>query len=377
MRICYLSASEIPSRSANSVHVMKMCDAFKSQGHNIELYARKGDPTKNGDPFTSYGTKNTFPIHFFTWPKPRVLGPIFYVLRAFFHLLRSPAPDLFYSRYIYLIYLASFLKIPCIYEAHVFPADPFQRLAEILFMRRRTFRRLVVISNALKKDYLANFSALQPKMVVVAHDGADIPPEKESEPPINKTDREQDTLRVGYVGQLYPGRGMDIIEQLAPRFPELEFHVVGGREEDVRYWKERAVFSNLFLHGYVKHGDIGAYYRNFHVALVPYQARVTLEGGKGNTVRWTSPLKIFEYMAYGKAIISSDLPVLREILKNRENALLVPPADVEGWACALEELTRNRELMRDLGTAARKLLEEEYTWEKRVVRVLRGNHEDA
>jgi glycosyltransferase involved in cell wall biosynthesis len=75
-------------------------------------------------------------------------------------------------------------------------------------------------------------------------------------------------------------------------------------------------------------------------------------------------------MAYGKAIIASDLPVLREVLKNGENALLVPPEDLEGWARALEELIGNRALMCRLGRAARNLLEEVYIWEKRVVRVL-------
>ena len=370
MRICYLSASEIPSRTANSVHVMKMCDAFTSQGHDVELYARKGEPVKNADPFSRYGARSAFPIHFFAWPKMRVMGPMIYVLRVFFYLLRSPAPDLFYSRYIYLIYLASFLKIPCIYEAHVFPASPVQRLAEILFMRRRTFHRLVVISDALKKDYLEACSALQPGMVVVAHDGGDIPPENGSDSFRGETGKEQDKLRIGYVGQLYPGRGMEIIEQLASRFPELEFHVVGGRDEDVRYWRERAVFSNLFLHGYVNHGDIGKHYRNFQIALVPYQARVTLEGGKGDTSRWTSPLKVFEYMAYGKAIIASDLPVLREVLQNGVTAVMVPPEDINAWAVALKDLVKDGELMARLGLAARRLLEEEYTWDRRVVRVL-------
>jgi glycosyltransferase involved in cell wall biosynthesis len=374
MKICYLSASEIPSRSANSVHVMKMCDAFSSGGHDVELVARKGEPMKNGNPFSRYGVKNAFPIHFFVWPKIRVLGPVIYVLRAFFQLLRSPAPDLFYSRYIYLVYLASFLKIPCIYEAHVFPGNPAQRLAEILFMRRRTFHRLVVISDALKKDYLVACPKLPLERLLVAHDGANIPSESGSDSFQKDVCGNGDKLKIGYVGQLYPGRGIDIIVQLAPRFPEMEFHVVGGSDEDVRYWKESALFSNLFLHGYVNHGDIGAYYRNFDIALVPYQARLTLEGGKGNTVRWTSPLKIFEYMSYGKAIIASDLPVLREVLKNRENALMVPPEDVEGWACALEELARDKVLMNRLGKAARKVLEEEYTWDKRVARVLRSKH---
>ena len=370
MRIYYLSASEIPSQTANSVHVMKMCDAFSSQGYDVELYARKGELLKNKDPFSRYGTRSVFPIHFFVWPKLRVVGPIIYVLRVFLHLLRSPAPDLFYSRYIYLAYLATFLKIPCIYEAHVFPASPAQRLAEILFMRRRRFHRLVVISNALKTDYLAAYPTLQSRMVVVAHDGADSPPKNGSDSFRSETGKKHDKLRICYVGQLYPGKGMEIIEQLAPRFPELEFHVVGGRDEDLRYWRARAVFPNLSLHGYVKHRDIGKYYRRFQIALVPFQTRVTLEGAKGDISRWTSPLKVFEYMAYGKAIVASDLPVLREVLRNGVTAIMVPPEDINAWAVALKDLVQDGALMARLGLAARKLLEEEYTWDRRVARVL-------
>jgi len=370
MKICYLSASEIPSRTANSVHVMKMCDAFRAKGHEVLLYARKGEPLKKGDPFARYGVRHVFPIRFFPWPRLRVVGPMIYVLGVFFHVLRSPLPDLFYSRYIYLVYLAAFLRVPCIYEAHVFPGSPVERLVEALFMKTGSFHRLVVISNALKRDYLAAYPALKAEMVVVAHDGADIQPENRSGFFQNNTGPEGDMPRAGYVGQLYPGKGMEIIEQLAPRFPELEFHVIGGRDEDLQYWRKRALFSNLFFHGYVKHGEIYKHFRNFEIALVPFQRRLSLEGGRGNTVRWTSPLKIFEYMAYGKAIIASDLPVLREVLKDRENALLVPPEDVEAWACALEELIGNRTLMRKLGRAARNLLEASYTWEKRVVRVL-------
>ncbi len=370
MRICYLSASEIPSRTANSVHVMKMCDAFSSHGHDVELYARKGESMKKGDPFLRYGVRSVFPIHFFVWPKLRVVGPVIYVLRVFFHLLRSPAPDLFYSRYIYLIYLASFLKIPCIYEAHVFPTSPVHRLAEIFFMRRRTFHRLVVISDALKRDYLEACSALQPRMVVVAHDGADIPPENGADSFRRETGKEQDKLRIGYVGQLYPGRGMEIIEQLAPRFPELEFHVVGGRDEDLNLWKERTGFPNLIFHGYVNPGDVGGYYRRFDIMLAPLLNKVTLEGGKGDISRWTSPLKVFEYMAHGKAIMASDLPVLREVLQNGVTAVMVPPGDINAWAVALKDLAQDGALIARLGLAARRLLEEEFTWDRRVIRVL-------
>jgi len=368
MRIDYLSASEIPSRTGNSVHVMKMCNAFGAQGHEIVLYARKGNPAKI-DPYAQYGVQDTFPIIFFPWPKLRVVGPLIYVWRVFFRLLRSPRPDLFYSRYVYLIFLASFLGVPCIYEAHVFPAGPIERLVEALLVRRRTFRRLVVISDALRRDYLKAYPSLGAGRMVVAHDSADIPREKFDRQDGKPIDSKAG-LQVGYVGQLYPGKGMEIVSQLAPRFPELTFHVVGGRDEDLNFWKERTGFPNLIFHGYVNPGDIGRYYRQFDIMLAPLLNKVTLEGGKGDISRWTSPLKVFEYMAHGKAIMASDLPVLREVLQNGVTAVMVPPEDINAWAVALKDLVQDGALIARLGLAARRLLEEEFTWDRRVFRVL-------
>jgi glycosyltransferase involved in cell wall biosynthesis len=146
--------------------------------------------------------------------------------------------------------------------------------------------------------------------------------------------------------------------------------VVGGREEDLAYWKHRAAFPNVIFHGYVYQGGIDRYYRLFDIALLPYQSRVTLEGGKGDTVRWMSPLKLFEYMACGKAIIASDLPVLREVLTHGETALMVPPEDIDAWADALSTLEGNPSFRERLGREARRLLAEEYSWRKRADRVL-------
>ena len=79
---------------------------------------------------------------------------------------------------------------------------------------------------------------------------------------------------------------------------------------------------------------------------------------------------MFEYMAYGKTIVASDLPVLREVLQDGVTAVMVPPEDINAWAMALRALVQDRALMSRLGLAARRLLEKEYTWERRVVRVL-------
>ena len=371
MRIYYLSASEIPSKSANSVHVMKMCGALASLGHRVRLYARSGE-TDGGNPHDRYGVLENFPIKFFKWPRFRVIGSLIYIGRVFLDLLQSPRPDLLYSRYAYLLLPASFLGVDCIYEAHMLPSGPIGRCGEAFLFRRKNFRHLVVISEGLKADYLELFTQRQIGLIVTAHDGADVPVtagrgyENSNRPSL-------DIIKVGYVGQLYHGKIMEILLPIAPRFPGVEFHLVGGTDEDLSYWKNRAQIPNIIFHGYVPHCRIGWYYSQFDIVLAPFQRIVRLEEGKGNTVRWMSPLKIFEYMAHAKAIIASDLPVLREVLENNVTALMVSPEDAGAWGDALDRLLKDRELRKSLGEAALKRLTDVYTWRNRVQRVLGVN----
>ena len=88
--------------------------------------------------------------------------------------------------------------------------------------------------------------------------------------------------------------------------------------------------------------------------------------------RWTSPMKLFEYMAAGLPIVASDFPVIREVLCDGENALLVDPADINAWCSRLNLLVENTEHAAKLGLQAKLDLEEKYTWAARAEQVLAG-----
>jgi glycosyltransferase involved in cell wall biosynthesis len=81
-----------------------------------------------------------------------------------------------------------------------------------------------------------------------------------------------------------------------------------------------------------------------------------------------SPLKVFEYMSSGKAIVCADFPVLREVLSD-DNAILVNPEDRDGWVSAIERL-KDRNLREQLGQQAYQDFLEHYTWKKRAAKVL-------
>jgi glycosyltransferase involved in cell wall biosynthesis len=97
---------------------------------------------------------------------------------------------------------------------------------------------------------------------------------------------------------------------------------------------------------------------------------VALQRGKGDIARWTSPLKLFEYMAHGRAIIVSDLPVLEEIIEADVTGLVAPAADPDAWARQIARLRDDEALGTRLGEAARAALVARYTWRTRAERVL-------
>ena len=364
MRIAYLSEALLPSMQANSIHVMRMTNAFAEQGNEAVLYARPGE----GDPgavHAWYGTRPAFAVELVSTGGVRGIGPWVRSTRVL-RDLRSFRPDLVYARDPRSALLAAWLGRTTIYELHSVATGRRARIEQGLFRARR-LRRLVFISAALRDDYGDAF-VIPPRVdLMVAPDGAD---------PVDPVTTAADllaragALRVGYAGQLYEGRGIDLIVRLAAVHPEHDFHVVGGDPESVGTWRSRAG-ENVTFHGNVKPADVAPYLAAFDVLLAPYQRRVATAGRSDDTSRWMSPLKIFEYMAQGKPIIASDLPVLKEVLEHRCTALLCRPDSVDEWSKALVGLT-DADLRRALGDAARLRFEAGYSWAARAANVLEG-----
>lgn len=364
-RIYYLSASSIPSRAANAVNVMRMCSAMAALDKDVTLFAEGGE---TDGPFAFYSVPDDFRIVFVKRPRLRVVGTLLYAWRVKQALTKQGLPDLFYGRHMYSLALIAKSGVPFIVEAHTLPSNAIQRRLEAWLTKRPNFRRLVVISHALADDYRVLFPWLTAKHVLVAHDGAQKP--KDPVVPVNPWPGRPGVLQVGYVGALYPGKGMEIIAVLAEQCSQYDFHIVGGRESELADWRLRTIPSNMFFHGFVPHGQLPAFIAHFDVALAPLQLRVTLEDGKGDIGRWTSPLKIFEYMAQAKAIVVSDLPVIREIIEDGQTGLIVPPENVDAWCRAIDRLADSPELLDSLGRRARECLLRKFTWQKRTESVL-------
>lgn len=364
MNITYLSPSTLPSSSANSVHVMKMCAAFVENGHDVTLwgYQPKDSEFETIDPFDFYDVPPTFDIH-------RVNIPIttgrslLYGLRAGM-AGRFADADLVYGRALTACTAAAQLGQPVVFEAHEPPAHPLFEWFLQRLIASGNLKQLVVISDPLRRKFKTEYGVSE-SAITVAHDGADDPP-KATHEQIENADR----LQVGYVGQLYPGKGMSLIADLIPRCQWADFHVVGGDDDTVERWRtELREYDNVTFHGFIKYADTHAFRQSFDVALAPYQRRV--ESNVGNDIsQWMSPLKIFEYMAASVPILASDLPAIQSILEDGKTGLLCPPDDPGAWTAALEQFDRNPKLRATLGSNAREQFESAHTWSQRARRIL-------
>lgn len=370
MKIVYIATSTIPSRMANSIHVMKMCQAFAQNGHDVTLIVP--DNQANCEPgiedvFDFYGVERCFEIFHLPPLLIKTKGHIYGPRAA--KKAKELQPDLVYGRSLLGCFFATLLKLPVMFESHAPIDGSFNSAIFQMFIKKPTLRKFVVITHALKEYYSEQYPFLSEK-IIVAPDGAD-PVPKDIKPVVlpNKGKR----LQVGYVGHLYPGRGIDVIYQLAERCPWADFHVVGGTNEDINVIRARtAPLANLFLHGFKPPAKVERYRIGFDILLAPYQRKVT-SGGIITTEKWMSPLKIFEYMAAGRAIICSDIPVLREILKDQQNALLCDPENIDSWEEALITLSKNEHMRIQLGETARKDFAKRYSWYSRAEKLLLCN----
>jgi len=171
-------------------------------------------------------------------------------------------------------------------------------------------------------------------------------------------------------GHLYAGRGAELFLELAESLPQAQFIWVGGRPEDVDSWKKRAKSGNVTFTGFVPNRDLPLYQAAADILLMPYSRSIMGSSGTADSAAVASPMKMFEYMAAGRAIVSADLPVIREVL-NEENAVFCKPDDVGDWRLVIESLLEDEAQRQQLGEQARRDVQG-YTWVARAQRIMNG-----
>ncbi len=371
MNIIYLSDASLPGKAAHTVHIMKMCQGIADNGHIVTLIAHsKNKPSKPSiNIYEYYGVQQNFELRLTNYPFQR--GRFLAELLSLKYVLQK-RPDLVYGRSLYGCYFVSkFTSIPVCFEVHtkINKKTRFGRMLRQL-IKSPHFVRLIVISQKMKDYFMKEWEIAQEKIVIAA-DAADPITTLEEKIPLKEL---KSGKNIGYIGSLNAGRGIELIVALAKAFPEHMFHIIGGKESDLQYWKQKVEFcNNLIFYGHVPHRLVSSYGTQMDILLAPYQRHVYLNRDKSSvdTVEYMSPMKIFEYMSFGKPFICSDLPVIREVLTHNVNCILCQPENIEDWKNAILALCGNTEFAKQLGQNALHEFQHKYTWKRRAQEVLK------
>ena len=373
LRVLYVGSPPLFSEGASAVHMMKMCQAMTRLGISVECVL-PGSFSKE-KLFEYYGVTTPFPVTFI----PFTGGPGRQVAHGFvsslYARIKRKSYDFVLTRNLIFSWLSvQVLGIPTIYDAHHPPVNIIAKQMIKAFSVGKNMLGMSFNSEGLRKIY--SQLGIDTRNSVVAPNGVDVG--------IFREDVDMGSLRerlglpvnrkiVCYCGNTYRGRGIEVLVEAAEKLPEVEFLIVGGREEDNSFYRkeaERRKISNFKMRGFVPQNEVSYYLTASDILVMPYSSRMTIKDGT-KAGSFTSPLKLFEYMAAGKPIIATETPSVMEVLEPGKNSVTVPTDNPERFINSIEYVLRDTEFSLEISENA--LLDvKKYRWENRAKRIIKG-----
>lgn len=323
-----------------------------------------GKPKPALDTFRAdYDLTHTFMLH--RLPSAMPGGRIYRFVAACYRYVRRHRPDFVFTISPFCGLAAAWAGARVIFEGHEAVHGRLRNRCLRLLLKHKRMRCLITVSSALKAHYVEGYG-VPAHRVHVARNAAD---EVETPPPSVPEAR----LSAGYAGSLGAGpdsgRGIDILLQAAGRLPDVDFHLYGGSAGQVSYWKQKSALPNVHYHGHVPLRELKRNLCAMDVLLAPYQPSVYVSDGL-DSARYMSPMKVFDYLAQGKAIVASRLPAIEEVLEDESNALLCDPVKAAEWVEAIARLRKDPAERQRLGAEARALWSRSYRWSDRARTIL-------
>ena len=374
MNICYLAIIDVATEGAETRHVFEMCEAWNRHGHAVSLFVpgMKGEPSEKLSVhivrMQTFGIKRSF------------LLTLIYSLMSIFYLLKeysSARMDIVYTRQSMLEFMPLFFmkRLGVRYVAEVNGIDSEQkrlygmaewkvRLSESLFgLCYGLADAIVTVTDEIREYLVERYPKTREKTYVVSN-GANI----EISRPIKKQAAchelgiDPDKTYVVFVGSLKKWHGVEnailAVEKAIKRDSSIRLLIIGdGPERDHLRGivARRGLEKNVAFVGKVKYDRVPLYIGTATACLALFdKARNDRTG--------LSPLKIFEYMACGKPVITTDVGNLKNIIGRHDCGLLVQPGDIDGMSQALMKLVKDPELSQKLGENGHEAAVRHYSW---------------
>jgi glycosyltransferase involved in cell wall biosynthesis len=355
-KIYYISELNLPNKSAYSIHVMKMCEAFSKLGYAVDLFN-----IKNSNLLKIFGIYN---IHYrfniiSIFNKSLQLNFIMRLVFSYKILTKTfEKNSIFISRSIVFALIASTIKKNVFLELH----HEITGFSRVLFF----FFKFLNLTKNLKFIFLhrqlKQFYNIGSNKSIVLDDAVDVTNFK------NKKSKKLKSTCV-YIGSFFKGKGVEQILRLAKLNKKIFFHIYGEK----KYLKNISIEKNIKIFDYVNYSKIPTILSRYKVALMPYQSKV-----KGRSSVWLekymSPLKMFDYLAAKMIIVASDLNVYKHILKDNFNCKLIKVNDDKKWSMSLNKVFKNSKINSFIKKNAFKTAQK-YTWDKRCKKIIHFSKE--
>ena len=367
MKIAYLANIRLPTEKAHGLQIAQMCEAFATQPKvTLCLYAARRHNTSEmnavSDVYSYYGVTANFAIRrvpcldLLGWLPGRITFGLqmltyLFALGSMLHFERA---DLYYSRDMFTLLMLSLFvpRAALCYEVHQLSESRFGK-----HWQGRCARRVGTVV-AITTTLAERMRDLGATHVLTEHDGFRVGRFAES---IDQTEaRQQIKLPVsayiiGYVGRLQTmamSKGVDTVIEAVAQIKDdpITLVLVGGPDDAAArlrdQWLRLGLAADRFIYcGAVAADQVPRYLAALDVGLTPLP-------WTEHFAYYASSLKLFEYMAAGRAILASDLPSIAEVVRNEHSALLVPPGDVDALAAALHRLYTEPATRQRLGAQA-------------------------
>ena len=362
----------LDEKYARFIQVVETTKALTMLGCSIHIIASGITPY-----LSSRVKETTIKIHILPsirrkkiWKFHITLNYLFY-LTSFFTILSIAAKEkinCIYTRHLklscFLLKLKTVHRIPVVYEIHGIESitrKTRKKLSRQQIKEQQVLQRvhgIISITETLTHQLIKMYKSSCP--VVVAPDGVNL----DDFPYVPKLPL---APNICYVGHFYPWKGVDTAVEAMKLIDNVHLFLVGGRKGDKDFIRIKTHIKNLNIAnkitttGFLRREDMLKYMHKSRVAIIPLSTH-PMAG------LFTSPLKLFEYMATGIPIVASDVPSIREVLKPFDNAVLVPPNNPEALARGIKLLIEDKQLAERMRKKAREDVRA-YTWNERAKKI--------
>ncbi|MER3446002.1 MAG: hypothetical protein C4291_03825 [Candidatus Dadabacteria bacterium] len=372
MRIAYIASPKLFSRGASSIEVMRTAEAMAELGYDVELIVPYNG--KEDEIYEYYGINRVFKLKFIPSAPGVSMRHILHGLQsAFYTASKRGRFDIAFSRNIFYAFLSTrFLKIPTIYDAHHPIANTAARIIFDFFKESKFLLKFVVISKGIG-DICLKFGLPEGKLAVVPN-GVDIERFNQKLSPKEARSRvglPQERKIISHIGNIYPGRGIELLIEAAQEFKDLLFLMVGGEDRDIERYKKLAKktgVDNVIFTGFIPPSIISLYFFSTDFLILPYTLKMTSKFRRIET-DFASLLKLPEYMASGRPIISTRIPAVSEFLRDEENAIIIDPDSTLAIIGGIKRALSNKILCEKIAKQAA-IDAKKYTLEERAKRIL-------